>query len=168
MKSTPAPRTIECVVESAEAHGRKTTMEGDVRGEGGAAPRPAFEELLDALQSLSLRQMDSVAASWHQVPRHQREAAWAVVRGFCRATASDDSLDAAFTARRAASRAARLAGARDWAFASAACDAGLALASPYELEDRSHVPLVTPMARALPWLLERSPESRDGRHARVA
>jgi hypothetical protein len=130
--------------------------------------RPAFEELLDAVEALSLRQMDSVAASWYEVPRHEREAAWAVVRRFCRATASDDALDAAFRARRAANRAARLAGAHDWSFCSAAWDAGLALASAYELEDRHFTPLVTPMARALPWLLERLQEPPGGTGARVA
>jgi hypothetical protein len=143
-------------------------MEGDSRGDRGWEPRRAFEGLVEALEQLDLQEMESVACSWHQVPRHQREAAWAAVRGFRRATASDDSLDAAFSARRAASRAARLAGAHDWAFSSAACDAGLALASAYELEDRYFLPLVTPMARALPWLLERSANPRDGAHARVA
>jgi hypothetical protein len=136
-------------------------MEGDGGAESGDRARAASERLIEAVEGLSLRQMDSVAESWHRVPRHEREAAWAVVRRFCRATAGDDSLDFAFRVRRIANRAGRLAGAHDWAFSSAAWDAGLAVAGAYELEDRHFLALVAPMARALPWLLERAPDSED-------
>jgi hypothetical protein len=119
-------------------------------------PSP-YERLLDAVTSMTLGQIDAVAAAWHQVPRYEREAAWTVVRRFCRATASDESLDCALRARRAAIRSARLAGAHDWGFPSAAWDAGLALASAYDLDRRYYRPLVGPMARALPWLLDPRP-----------
>jgi hypothetical protein len=101
------------------------------------------------------------------VPRSEREAAWSVVRRSCRATASDDALDFAFRVRLVATRAGRLAGAHDWSFSSAAWDAGLAVASAHELEDRHFLALVAPMARALPWLLERTAESGDGTRPRV-
>jgi hypothetical protein len=141
-------------------------MGGGVEGYGRL--RPGFERLLDALEVMNLIEVDAVAAAWHQVRRYEREAAWTAVRRLCRATASDDALDAAFRARRAASQMARLAGAHDPGFQGAAWDAGLALASPYELDDRYHLPLVTPMARALPWLL-RDSEMPPGRgRARAA
>jgi hypothetical protein len=143
-------------------------MEGDGLAESSRRARPASERLIEAVEALNLRQMDSVAESWHRVPRSEREGAWAVVRRNCRATAGDDSLDFAFRVRRAANRAGRLAGAHDWGFSSAAWDAGLALAGGYELEDRHFLALVAPMARALPWLLERAADSGEGARSRTA
>jgi hypothetical protein len=136
-------------------------MEGDGCAVSGDRMRSASERLIDAVEGLNLQQMDSVAESWHRMPRWEREAAWTVVRRSCRATASDEPLDFAFRVRRAANRASRLAGAHDWAFSSAAWDAGLALASAYDLKDRHFLPLVTPMAQALPWLLERAADSEE-------
>jgi hypothetical protein len=141
-------------------------MKGGGCAESGDRMRPASERLVEAVEALSLRQMDAVAELWRRVPRYEREAAWSVVRRSCRATASDDSLDFAFRVRRAATRAGRLAGAHDWSFSSAAWDAGLAVASAHQLEDRHFQALVAPMARALPWLLERGARSKDTPRAR--
>jgi hypothetical protein len=118
----------------------------------------AIDRLLRALDALTATQMEKVAAAWYEVPRHRREAAWATVRGLWRRTASDDSLDCAFRARRAAARLARLAGSHDSAFSAAACEAALALSVSDQLRERHYRPLVQPMAQALPWLLGSEPQ----------
>jgi hypothetical protein len=122
-----------------------------------APQESAIERLFRGLEGLTTAEMEEVSAAWHDVPRHRREAAWAAVRSLWRRTASDESLDYAFHARRAASRVVRLAGSRDSAFPAAACEAALAVAVADQLAERNYQPLVHPMAQALPWLLEPPP-----------
>jgi hypothetical protein len=117
----------------------------------------AIEWLFQGLECLTNAQMKEVAAAWYEVPRHRRDAAWTAVRSLWRRTASDESLDCAFHARRAATRVARLAGSQDTAFRDAACEAALALAVADQLGERHYEPLVHPMAQVLPWLLESPP-----------
>jgi len=119
----------------------------------------AIECLFQGLECLTNAQMKEVSAAWYEVPRHRRDAAWTAVRRLWRRTASDESLDCAFHARRAATRVARLAGSHESAFPDAACEAALALAVADQLGERYYEPLVHPMAQALPWLLETPPDS---------
>jgi hypothetical protein len=113
------------------------------------------ERLLRELDRLTVVQVRRVAAAWHRMPRHRRERACAAARRVWRATASDEPLDRAYTARRAAARAARRLGVHEPTLSTAACDATLAVASAGRLGEGDYQALVTPLAFALPWLLDR-------------
>ena len=129
--------------------------------EGDRARRDC-ERLLRDLDGLNVTQVRRVAAAWHRMPRHRRDRAWAAARRVWRAIASDEPLDRAYTARRAAARTARRLGVKEPTLQAAACEATLAVASAGRLEGGDYQALVAPLALALPWLLGPPPGASEG------
>jgi hypothetical protein len=127
----------------------------------GDRARQDCERLLRDLDGLTLVQVRRIAAAWHRMPRHGRDRARAAARRVWRAIASDEPLDRACTARRAAARAARRLGVKEPTLAAAACEATLAVASAGRLAGGDYQALVAPLALALPWLLGQPPGASE-------